>query len=169
MRSARRLLVLVLSVLAIAMSTAVPASAAGDDYPWRLDQTWSADRYGFTKRQCTSFVAWRLAQRLRPISASQGWGNAYHWDDKARQRGVTVTTRPKVGAVAQWNAGEASAMYLYGSTRPNATMRAGSYGHVAFVRGVYADGSVSVAHYNMYGSRSYSVTRLKAPRYLYLS
>ena len=47
-------------------------------------------------------------------------------------------------------------------------MRAGSYGHVAYVEAVYADGSVRLAQYNMYGNRSYSLMRAKAPRYLYL-
>ena len=48
-------------------------------------------------------------------------------------------------------------------------MRAGSAGHVAYVQTVHTDGSVTVAHYNMSGSRAYSVTRLRAPRYLYVS
>jgi surface antigen len=48
-------------------------------------------------------------------------------------------------------------------------MRAGMYGHVGYVQGVYSDGSVSVAQYNMNGNRSYSTARVRAPRYLYVS
>ncbi len=147
----------------------LPASAAGDDYPWRLDQSWSADRYGFTKRQCVSFVAWRLAQHRHPLSnARQGWGSALTWDETARRLGHRIGTRPVVGAVAHWNAGERSPYYGAGSSRPNGSMRAGGYGHVGYVERVHADGSATIAQYNGSGDRRYSVARVKAPRYLYV-
>ena len=159
----------VLVVLALAlglMALALPAQAAGDDYPYRGDTTNRADRWGFTTRQCVSFAAWRLAQRNHPISNSGNtWGSAYHWDETARAKGVTVSSRAKVGAVAQWNAGERSAYYASGGV---GTMTAGSYGHVAYVKWVYSDGSVLVEQYNMGGNRSYSQMHVKAPRYLYL-
>ena len=165
----RRLLVLVLSVLALSLTTAAPASAAGDDYPWRSDQTWTADWYGFTKRQCTSFAAWRLAQRGTPIrNATQRWGSAHNWDDAAYRLRHGRGYKPVVGAIAHWNAGEAGRYYSPGSTVANGSFRAGSAGHVAYVQSVHADGSVTVAQYNMYGSRSYSTMRVKAPRYLYI-
>ena len=166
----RRVVVLLGTVLALAATTVAPASAAGDDYPWRLDQSWTADRYGFTKRQCVSFVAWRMAQRGKPLNnATQRWGSALTWDDTARRLGYGIGTRPVPGSIAHWNAGEAAAYYANGSTRPNGTMRAGTYGHVGYVQGVYADGSVSVAQYNGLGTRTYSTMRVKAPRYLYVS
>lgn len=165
----RRLLVLLTALLATVTLTVQPASAAGDDYPWRTDTTWTADSWGFTKRQCVSFVAWRMYQRKTPINnRTQRWGSALYWDDAARRLGYGVSTRPGHGTVAQWNAGEGSAYYSPGSTRPNGTFRAGSYGHVAYVQGVYADGSVSVAQYNAGGTRAYSVMRVKAPRYIYI-
>jgi surface antigen len=37
---------------------------------------------------------------------------------------------------------------------------------VGWVKQVYADGSALVEQYNMGGDRSYSVMRVKAPRYL---
>lgn len=170
MRLISRLLVVVTSLLALLAATSAPASAVGDDYPWRTDTTQSADRWGFTKRQCVSFVAWRMAQRNHPLSnATQRWGSALNWDDAARRLGYGIGTKPVPGSIAHWNAGEAAAYYSAGSTRPNGTMRAGSYGHVGYVQGVYSDGSVSVAHYNMNGNRSYSTARVKAPRYLYVS
>ena len=168
-RPVRRVLVLVLAVLAVALGTAVPASAAGDDYPWRTDQSWSADRYGFTKRQCVSFVAWRLAQRGTVLdNRTQGWGNAHHWDDAAYRMRHGRGYRPVVGAIAHWNANESSPYYSSGSSVANGTMRSGSYGHVAYVQRVYADGSVAISHYNGDGNRSYSTARVKAPRYLYV-
>ena len=169
MRPVRRLLVLVMSVLALALTTATPASAAGNDYPWRTDSTWSADPYGFTKRQCTSFVAWRLAQRGTVLrNATQGWGNAHYWDDAAYRLRLGRGFKPVVGAIAHWNANERSAYYSPGSRVANGTWTAGRLGHVAYVQGVYPDGSVLVSHYNSGGSRSYSTARVKAPRYLYV-
>lgn len=170
MHAVRRVLVLLSALLAFGGLLALPAGAAGDDYPWRTDSTQSADRWGFTKRQCVSFVAWRMAQRNHPLSnASERWGNAVTWDDTARRLGYGIGSRPVVGAIAQWNAGEASPFYSAGSTVANGTMRAGGYGHVGYVQSVYSDGSVSVAQYNMNGNRSYSTARVKAPRYLYVS
>ena len=168
MRVLSRLLVVLATLMALFGATSAPANAA-NDYPWRTDSTQSADRWGFTKRQCVSFVAWRLAQRgTRLDNRTQRWGNATNWDNAARRMGHRVGTRPVVGAIAQWNAYEGSAFYTWGSTRPNARMRAGGYGHVAYVEAVYRDGSVRIAQYNMYGNRSYSLVRAKAPRYLYV-
>lgn len=157
---------LALSVLSVV--TAPAASASGDDYPYRADTTQSADPWGFTKRQCVSYVAWELKQRGTTISnASQRWGNARDWDEAARRLGRPVTTRPKVGAVAQWNAGERSAYYPSGGG--TGTLTAGSNGHVAIVTAVYSDGSVRVEQYNVSGNRSYSAMRVRAPRYLYIA
>lgn len=166
-RLVQRLLVtltLVLGLLSPLLASS--ASASGDDYPYRGDQIQRSDRWGFTTRQCVSFVAWRLAQRGHPISNAQGWGGAYRWDNVAYSRHVGISSRPKVGAVAQWNPYERSAYY---SSAGIGTFQAGGYGHVAFVSAVYSDGSVRVEQYNVAGTRSYSVMRVKAPRYLYLS
>jgi surface antigen len=164
----RRRVLVVLAVLAGLLSPALasPAGASGDDYPYRTATTNTADPWGFTKRQCVSFVAWELYQRGRPITNRAGWGSAYHWDETARAMGKVVTGRPKAGAVAQWNAYEASAYYP--ATGGVGTIRAGGYGHVAMVTGVYSDGSVRIEQYNMFGTRSFSTMRVKAPRYLYV-
>lgn len=157
-------LLLVLALLAL---TPGSAQAAGDDYRYRTDSTQKADPWGFTMRQCVSFVAWRMYQYKRPITNStEHWGSAYHWDEAARALGRTVSTKPKVGAIAQWNAGESSP--YYGANGAVGTMRAGSYGHVAYVMGVYGDGSVKVEQYNVGGNRAYSQMRVKAPRYIYI-
>ena len=159
---------MVLALLAGLFSLAMPAQAAGDDYPYKNDTVNRSDRWGFTTRQCVSFAAWRLQQRSHPISNSgNAWGNASHWDDAARARRVTISTRAKVGAIAQWNANERSAYYA--PSGGVGTITAGSYGHVAYVKYVYSDGSALIEQYNMSGNRSYSTMRVKAPRYLYLS
>lgn len=140
-----------------------------DDYPYASTSGYVSDRWGFTERQCTSFVAWRLAQAGHPLNnATQNWDNASHWDDTARSLGRAVTGSPSVGTVAQWGAGESSPFYASGSSTANGTFTAGGAGHVAWVRSVYSDGSVLVEQYNLYGNESYSTMRVKAPRYLHL-
>ncbi|MGZ6804312.1 MAG: CHAP domain-containing protein [Nocardioidaceae bacterium] len=150
-------------------ATTAPAprpATSGDSYPWRDSAGTANDTWGFTERQCVSYAAWRLSRAGHAINNSQGWGSAYNWDDTARRLGRTVSTAPRVGAVAQWNAGESSQVWVNGS--PGGTFSAGSYGHVAYVTAVYGDGSVQVSQYNATGNRSYSSMRLRAPRYLYL-
>jgi surface antigen len=164
-RSSAALSTLLAAVLVTPLAT--PASAAGNDYPYRGDAVSRSDKWGFTTRQCVSFVAWRLAQKHRPLSnATQKWGNAGHWDETARARKVVVTTKPKVGAVAHWNPHEKSRFYPSGGG--TGTLTAGAVGHVAYVAAVHSDGSVRIEQYNLSGNRSYSVMRVKAPRYLYL-
>ena len=138
-----------------------------DAYPYRSATTNAADPWGFTERQCVSYVAWRLDQAGHTLSnQADGWGSALNWDDVAATVGVGVGAQPLVGAVAHWNAGESSVLYLSGSPSPNARFAAGSYGHVAYVTAVYEDGSVQVAQYNAQGDRAHSSMRLRAPRYL---
>lgn len=43
---------------------------------------------------CTAYVASRL-----PVPSN--WGNANRWDDNAHAMGITVSTVPKIGAIAQ--------------------------------------------------------------------
>ena len=166
MRSIRRALVLLLAVPAVHLSVPEQASAR-DDYPWRLSHARATDAFGFTARQCVSFVAWRLAQRGTPISNRQGWGDARAWDDAARRLGHGVGRRPVVGAVAHWDAGERGPLHTGGRSL-RGTLRAGAYGHVAWVQHVHTDGSATVAHYNGAGTRTFSTARVKAPRYLYV-
>ena len=172
----RRALVLLAAVVAVSALSATPASASvapathtGDDYPFRVDQTWSSDPYGFTKRQCVSFVAWRTAQRGHEISnLGQGWGNAVDWDNAARRLGVGIGPRAVVGAVAHWNSGESSPVYSTRNAQLTGQMHAGAQGHVGYVEKVYADGSVLLSHYNGDGHRSFALARVRAPRYLYV-
>lgn len=138
-----------------------------NDYPYRTQSDFYAvDKWGFTQRQCVSFAAWRLAQHGDTISNKDDWGSALTWDEAARRLGHTATSRARVGAIAHWNAHEGGAYYSRGASRPDGRFTAGGYGHVGWVKQVYADGSALVEQYNMGNSRSYSVMRVKAPRYL---
>lgn len=142
-----------------------PAPAT-DAYPYRTSTTNDHDAWGFTQRQCVSYVAWRLAEAGRPVSNDRdGWGSASNWDDTARQLGVSVNGTPAVGAVAQWDADETSSVWVGDGV---GSFSAGSYGHVAFVTAVYRDGSVQVAQYNATGNKAFSTMRLRAPRYIHI-
>ena len=141
--------------------------AGSNDYPYRTQSDFYAiDKWGFTERQCVSFAAWRLAQHGDTINNKDNWGSAYSWDEAARRLGRTVTSKARVGSIAQWNAHESGAYYGKGSATANGRFTAGGYGHVGWVKQVYSDGSALVEQYNMGGDRSYSVMRVKAPRYL---
>ena len=151
-----------------AVAPAPVVRTSGDAYPYRTSTTNANDAWGFTQRQCVSYVAWRLSQSGRAISNADNWGSAYSWADAAGRLGFAVNSTPAVGAVAQWNAGESSAYYSSGSTNSNGSFGAGGYGHVAYVTAVYSDGSVQVSQYNAQGDRAFSSMHLRAPRYLHV-
>ncbi len=108
--------------------------AVGDDYPVRRGVR--VDPWLFYARYCTSFAAWRVNQQGVRFHNGYGgvrWGNAENWDDAARAAGVTVSRRPRAGDIAQWNPHRSGA---------NAA------GHVASVRWVHGDGTITIEEYN---------------------
>jgi surface antigen len=117
-----------------------------NDYPYQSD-CGPVDQWNYFKCQCTSFVAWRINERLGIHFTNQykgtNWGNADTWDDAARRTGVRVDNEPVAGCVAQSNAGSAGA---------------GPAGHVAWVSKVSGT-TVTVEEYNFeapegYGTRT---------------
>jgi surface antigen len=123
-----------------------PSGVIGNNYPYS-GQTSGVDRWNMYKGQCTSFAAWRIesVHKVKGFTnqyKGQHWGNANSWDDAARRSGVTVASRPKAGDIAQSDAG--------------------SFGHVAYVAKVNANGSFVVEEYNYvhpehYGTRTVTV------------
>ncbi|KAL2160786.1 hypothetical protein VTH06DRAFT_983 [Thermothelomyces fergusii] len=120
--------------------SAVPGPRT-DDYPYK-SSCGGVDKWNYYKCQCTSFVAWRINDRLGIKFHNQykgvHWGNANTWDEAAKSSGVTVNKTPKPGAIAQSNSG--------------------TYGHVAWVSAVSGD-KVTVEEYNWakreaYGTRT---------------
>lgn len=95
----------------------------------------SFDQWGYTFRNCTSYVAWWLS--THGGTNFDHLGNGADWGLRAASR---TDTTPAVGAVAWWKATPANA-----------------YGHVAVVTGINSDGSVSIAQYNVANMGSYSV------------
>ncbi|OAQ60240.1 CHAP domain-containing protein [Pochonia chlamydosporia 170] len=112
-----------------------------DDYPYK-HQCGPVDKWKYFKCQCTSFVAWRINDRLGIKFTNQykgtNWGNANTWDEAARRTKVRVDNKPVPGCIAQSNGGKA--------------------GHVAWVTKVSGD-KVTIEEYNWnkvqgYGTRT---------------
>jgi len=113
----------------------VDTGKAIDDYPYRRARPNLRDRWSFSTRQCTSFVAWRLVRDRIPFHnryRGRTWGNATNWDEAARAAHVRVDGRPTPGSVAQFDRG---------------VRGAGRYGHVAYVLRA-SGGKVLVEDYN---------------------
>jgi hypothetical protein len=122
---------------------AIQGSAAAwcSNYDWglRRNDTGAASTIsplGYAYRNCTDYVAWRLAGDGIASSQYRGLGHAKTWADRAQSRGLSVDGRPAAGAVA---------------VRPT-----GAYGHVAYVLAVYEDDTIRVAQYNKHGEGSFS-------------
>jgi surface antigen len=90
--------------------------------------------YGYAYRNCTDYVAWRLASLGVPTSIYKGHGNGSGW---ASVSGLTTNTTPAVGAVA--------------------VQTSGTFGHVAFITGV-SGSTITIAEYN-YGENGTYDTR----------
>ncbi|SDW46436.1 CHAP domain-containing protein [Marininema mesophilum] len=103
-------------------------------YPFKYASTSGVDAWGFYNRQCTSFVAWRMNQHGKKFSNMMRggrWGDATNWDNNASNLGYSVNRTPKVGAIAQWDAGD----------------NASRFGHVAFVKEVKGS-KITIEEYN---------------------
>lgn len=142
-------------------------------YPRANYNPWpSGDLWGFFNRQCTSYVAWKLNERLGRTSApwvftnasvvrngvvySGRWGNAYEWDNRARAHGFEVNSIPNVGAIAHWDIGEG-----YASDGVD-------YGHIAWVERVNTDGSVDISEYNIRRNAFSTCRNIRARRYIHV-
>lgn len=118
--------------------TGNPASITlRDDYPYASDSWHEADPWAFYKRECTSFVAFRLNKVMDFHNHMRGgrFSNAENWDENARAIGFKVNRKPRKGSVMVRNSG--------------------AYGHVAMVAKV-GKGRVYVEQYNAGGSHRYS-------------
>jgi surface antigen len=111
---------------------------------WTVATTHSSRGYSY--RNCTDWVAWRLEQFGVPNVLLRGLGNGGQWAANAFGRaGLTVTLTPRRG---------------------DAAVQAGNPGHVAFVEAVYADGAIRVSEYNKSFDGTYDDTRIGTPAQL---
>jgi surface antigen len=120
---------------------------AGDDYPWRSSGG-GLSPLGYVTRQCTDFVAWRLNRDAGYTSApfklvwanmTPSGGSASAWARAWNANGWQTSNTPVTGAVA-WFSGN----------------------HVAYVKSVNGDGTVSLEEYNWNGSASYHTRTIAA-------
>jgi surface antigen len=115
-----------------------PGNPAGDLYDWgywRNGVFDFGDRWGYEYRNCTSYVAWRLARAGVPAALFTNLGDASRWIANVRgEPGVSVNRTPSPGAVAAWDVQ--------------------GVGHVAWVVSVRGS-TVTVADYNHAGTGSY--------------
>lgn len=133
----------------------VSATPGVNDYPYANDER-TVDPWNFVKRNCTSFVAWRLNNDngvafTNQYMGAKRWGDAKDWASKAQSLGITVDSTPAVGAVACWTTG------------------GGGCGHVAWVL-THSETSVTVEEYNGsvrygYGIRTFTKGASKYPEY----
>ena len=101
-----------------------------------IDPNFTAAINGGAWGNCTYYVYNRVAQLGKPIP-SPSMGHAFMWSNSARGMGYSVSHTPKTGTIAVFSQGVAG-------SDP-------TYGHVAFVEKVFADGSVLVSEMNVQG------------------
>lgn len=119
-------------------------SGTGDNYPepWRsgggtpyyANGIWqfNYDSWGYAVQNCTSWVAWALHDR-NGFEIPRAIGNASDWGIWARNNGYAVDGIPKIGSVAWW-----------------------SSNHVAWVKSVNSDGTVTIEEYNYNWNGAYN-------------
>ena len=123
------------------------AREKGDDYPWFSElsnnQGGGLSPLNYFYRECVDFVAWRLNRDAGSTKAPflYDWstltptgGNAYQWKYAWQKQGWETSTTPVAGSVAWY-----------------------SYGHIAYVKSVNADGTITVEDYNQSGMHIYDI------------
>jgi hypothetical protein len=122
------------------------ASAAGDDLPWARSAVYQPSALGMFNRECVDFALWRVNQQLGSTAAPYkilnstfrpdgvSLGSALSWKDGWNAKGWPTGSTPRVGAVVWYAPGA-------GGADP-------TYGHVAVVKAVHADGTYLEEGYN---------------------
>ena len=119
---------------------------AGGGFP-AVDPSYRAALNGGYFGQCTYYVFNRMAQVGTPIGHSM-MGNAAEWPAYARSYGYSVSNSPSAGSAIVFQQGLAGA-------DP-------TYGHVAFVEAVNADGSLYISEMNVRGLNVISYRTISA-------
>lgn len=143
------------STASTSSSTSTPAApaqtssytyTAGGGFP-AVDPSFRASLNGGYFGQCTYYVFNRMAQVGTPIGHSM-MGNAAEWPSYARSYGYSVSHSPSAGSAIVFQQGLAGA-------DP-------TYGHVAFVEAVNADGSLYISEMNVRGLNVISYRTISA-------
>lgn len=96
-----------------------------DDYITYWEDAWGVHKIGGYVCECVSYAGWKAYEAF---GIAPAWGNAYSWDDRARELGYTVDRTPAANTIGQ--------------------VDGYPYGHVFWVEEVNADGSINVTEYN---------------------
>ncbi len=96
-----------------------------DYYLTYWDDAWGTHKIGGYVCECVSYAGWKAYEAF---GISIGWGNAYSWDDVARNLGYRVDNEPAANTIGQADGGQ--------------------WGHVFWVESVNYDGSINVTEYN---------------------
>ncbi len=124
-----------------------PYKTSGSGY-WCKNYDWGTKRNktsstntsrGYGYRNCTDYVAWKLQSLYVPSGKWMGLGHGGQWWEFASGKGVTVNGSPSVGSAAV-----KPATYK----KKDGKKVIASYGHVAYVRAVDAQGRITVEEYN---------------------
>ncbi|KAK7186882.1 hypothetical protein DPSP01_007066 [Paraphaeosphaeria sporulosa] len=123
-----------------------------NDYPYsgKCNGNGGVDPWKFYRCQCTSFVAYRLNKagvKFTNNYKGEGWHNANTWNEAAKKAGVKVNKTPKVGSVAQTDAGSA--------------------GHVAWVTKV-GKKTVTIEEYNWNNPEKYGTRTVSKDKFRYI-
>ena len=128
------------------------ATAAGDDYPWPYEaadvEGGGLSALGYYYRECVDFVAWRLNRDAGSTSGpwkytwsylTPNGGNASQWASNWRAHGWETGSEPVAGSVAWFNGN-----------------------HVAYVKNVNDDGTVTIEEYNHGMMHKYGIRTIPA-------
>ena len=99
--------------------------ARQDDYITYWEDAWGVHKIGGYVCECVSYAGWKAYEAF---GIAPAWGNAYSWDDRARELGYRVDKTPAADTIGQ--------------------VDGYPYGHVFWVESVNADGSINVTEYN---------------------
>ncbi len=138
LRRAIAVMVVALVAAILLSQTTTPVQAGtGNNYPWKTATfpSCSVDNWDYCKRWCTSWVAWALHDR-NGFEMPRAIGDASNWGVWARDHGYAVNMTPARGSVAWWD----------------------GKNHVAWVKSVNSNGTVTVEEYNNpAGSGTYNI------------
>lgn len=112
---------------------------AGDDYPWAGQEGLSPLRYYMG--ECVDFVAWRL-NRDAGVT-----GSPFKW--------VWSNLTPGGGSAGSWQSAWANHGWPISSVPVRGAVAVTGYDHVAYVKDVNADGTVTLEEYNYAGYHTY--------------
>ncbi|MGH7193904.1 MAG: CHAP domain-containing protein, partial [Candidatus Saccharimonadales bacterium] len=121
--SGERIIIPDANVQAAASTAAAAAAGSGSaSFPWGSKPVYGFNGYDFGN--CTWYVA-------SQVNVPSNWGNADTWAYYARLSGWNVNSRPAAGAIAQTSGGY--------------------FGHVAIVRSVNKNGTLTISEMNFAG------------------